>query len=81
VGKLFPNIVIRVNKVTCKPLDKGQKSTKCTSLRKLLGIFTHWWCAAQLQIFPSKHAVTFSSRFLLYRRHASGVLRHNKESK
>lgn len=27
-------------KVTCRPLDKGQKSTRCTSLRKLLGIFT-----------------------------------------
>lgn len=29
-----------MKKVTCKPLDKGQKSTRCTSLRKLLGIFT-----------------------------------------
>jgi len=27
-------------KVTCRPLDKGQKSTRCISLRKLLGIFT-----------------------------------------
>lgn len=26
--------------ITCKLLDKGQKSTRCTSLRKLLGIFT-----------------------------------------
>lgn len=38
--KIWPNIVFRVKKVTCKPLDKGQKSTRCTSLRKLLGIFT-----------------------------------------
>lgn len=27
-------------KLTCRPLDKGQKSTRCTSLRKPLGIFT-----------------------------------------
>lgn len=40
VGKIRPNIVFRVKKVTCKPFDKGQKSTRCTSLRKLLGIFT-----------------------------------------
>lgn len=40
VGKITPNIVFRVKKVTCKPLDRGQNSTRCTSLRKLLGIFT-----------------------------------------
>ncbi len=27
-------------KVTCRPLDRGQKSTRCINLRKLLGIFT-----------------------------------------